>query len=322
MLISVQGISKEYKVIKRGEGIKGAVKSLIHREYESIRAIDDISFEIEQGEIVGYLGTNGSGKTTTLKMWSGIIYPTSGKISVDGFTPFERKNEFKKIFSIVMGQKNQLWWDIPAKESFDLFAAMYSLDEDEYKQRLNELVSMLDVEGLIFKPVRTLSLGERMKMEIIGSLLHNPKILFLDEPTIGLDLISQNSIRTFFKEINKAYNTTIMLTSHYMKDISELCNRVIIINKGHKILDDNIDSLSKEASSEKVLELTLPSAVPEQGFEQFGRIHQINENNVQLIVETDRLKEITNRILNEYSVLDYKISEVDFEQVVQKYLRN
>lgn len=318
-IITVKELRKEYKVVKREEGLKGACKSLFKRQYNTVEAVKDIDFEINEGEIVGYLGSNGSGKTTTLKMLSGIIHPTSGSVLVDGFIPSDRKNEFKKKFAIVMGQKNQLWWDIPAKESFDLFSALYELDQKEYEERLQELVSMLGVEELIYKPVRNLSLGERMKMELIGSLLHNPKILFLDEPTIGLDIISQSNIREFLKMINKKYNTTILLTSHYMKDISDLCKRVIIINKGKKIYDDSLENLMNESSDEKIFLVSFAEDVPQDDFSQYGTVLSKEGNKLKLQVDNKNIREISQSLLSKYEIIDYQINEIAIELVLEKY---
>lgn len=244
--ISVDQLAKNYRVFEKEEGIAGAVKSLFVRKYKEVEAVKGVSFTVEEGEIVGYIGPNGSGKTTTLKMLSGLIRPTYGTVEVGGFVPSERKKEFKKMFSIVMGQKNQLWWDLPAQESFELFRAVYEVDKKTYLKRKDMLTELLEVGDLLDKPVRTLSLGERMKMEIIGSLLHNPRLLLLDEPTLGLDIISQQKIRNFLKEINKEEKTTIVLTSHYMKDIEELCGRMIVINKGSIIYDGNLEGTDIE----------------------------------------------------------------------------
>lgn len=261
-LINVNEVSKNYAVFEKEDGVLGAVKGLFSRRYKTVEAVKEISFSVEEGDIVGYIGANGSGKTTTLKMLSGLIRPTSGTIKVGEFIPSERKTAFKKMFALVMGQKSQLWWDLPAKESFELFRAIYEIDRPVYKRRQGMLTDLLEVGELMDKPVRNLSLGERMKMELIGSLLHNPRILFLDEPTIGLDIFSQQKIRHFLKTINKEEKTTILLTSHYMKDIEELCNKLLIINKGKIVYDGSLDFSAEESDIEHTVMALFDEAIP------------------------------------------------------------
>lgn len=239
-IIEVSNLTKEFTYYKKEEGLKNSFKNLVARKKLIKVAVDDLSFNIERGEMVGFLGANGAGKTTTLKMLSGILYPTSGSIDVGGFTPFERKIEFKKRFTIVMGQKSQLWWDLPAVESLKLNQYIYGINEKQYKQTVDELVELLDVKEMMNIQVRRLSLGERMKFELINSLVHKPEIIFLDEPTIGLDIISQKAVRKFLKRYNEITNTTILLTSHYMQDIEALCKRAIVINKGKLVYNGNL----------------------------------------------------------------------------------
>lgn len=242
-LIRVSSLSKQYKTYTKESGLSNSIKGFFHRNYMVKNAICDISFQIEEGEIVGYLGPNGSGKSTTMKILSGLLYPTKGEVVVNGFVPWERKEEYKKMFSILMGQKGQLWWDIPAMDSFELFRAIYGMKRDQFKRTVEELTEMLGAGDIINRPVRTLSLGERMKLELIGAFLHNPKIVYLDEPTIGLDFLAQKSIREFIKKRNETDNVTVLLTSHNLKDMEELCDRAIIINHGNKVYDGSIDRL-------------------------------------------------------------------------------
>ncbi|MBP7859921.1 ABC transporter ATP-binding protein, partial [Patescibacteria group bacterium] len=223
--IKVQNLSKTFKVHKKEEGLIGSVKGLFKREYKTIEAVKNVSFNIEQGELVGFIGPNGAGKTTTLKMLSGLLYPSEGKVKVLGYTPYERKHPFLKQISLVMGQKNQLFWDLPAIETFNLNKEIYEVDTKTYKKTLDELVEMLDIKEILNQQVRKLSLGQRMKCELVASLIHTPKILFLDEPTIGLDVVAQKKLRQFIKEYNEKYNATVILTSHYMGDVKELCKR-------------------------------------------------------------------------------------------------
>ena len=245
-LIEVTNLTKFFKIFKRKPGLKGAVSSFFNRQYENCYAVNNCSLKIEEGEIIGVLGENGAGKTTLMKMMVGLLHPSTGKVQINGYNPSDRNNDFLKDISIVMGQKNQLWWDIPASESFLLNKSIYEIDDIVYKKRLNELVELLNVEDKLNVQVRRLSLGERMKMEIISSLLHNPSIVFLDEPTLGLDIISQAKIRDFIKFYNQEHRTTFVITSHYIKDIQELCKRVHVIHKGLSLYDGNFKDLIKK----------------------------------------------------------------------------
>src|SRR5436190_16453798 len=231
-VIQVDGLTKTYRSYKKQPGFKGAVRGLFKRDYENIDAAKNVSFQVTQGELVGFLGPNGAGKTTTLKMLSGLLYPTSGTANVLGHVPWERDDGYRRQFALLLGQKNQLWWDLPARESLDLNAKIYGISQETLEKTVSEMTELLGVRDKLNVSVRELSLGERMKMELIASLLHRPKILFLDEPTIGLDVVSQKTVREFLREHNARNKTTILLTSHYMTDIQELCKRVIIIDRG------------------------------------------------------------------------------------------
>ncbi|MDP3043244.1 MAG: ABC transporter ATP-binding protein [bacterium] len=245
-IIEVKNLSKTYEYYKKQPGLLASVKGLFRREKLYVEAVKEINFNIEEGELVGFLGPNGAGKTTTLKMLSGILYPSGGEARVLGHIPWKRQKEYQKQFALVMGQKNQLWWDLPAMESFILNKEIYEVPDKEFKYNLAELTELLDVKDILDIQVRKLSLGQRMKCELIAALLHKPKVLFLDEPTIGLDVVAQKNTRDFIKKYNKEKKTTIILTSHYMKDISQLCQRVIIIDLGRIIYDGRLDDLIKK----------------------------------------------------------------------------
>ena len=253
MYIKINNLTKSFKLFKRSAGLKGALKSFFNREYQIFTALESINLEINKGEIIGILGENGAGKTTLIKLMVGLLYPNNGSIIIDGYNPWERDYTFLSNISVVMGQKNQLWWDIPASESFLLNKHIYNLDDKEYKETLDELVDYLDVKEKLNVQVRRLSLGERMKMEIIAALLHRPKIILLDEPTLGLDVISQSKIREFVKYYNKEYKTTFVITSHYSKDIQEMCKRVFVLNKGKSVYDGDFRDLVRNINPKRKL---------------------------------------------------------------------
>lgn len=321
MIINVDHLSKSFDYYKKELGVKSSVKNLFRRERLVKEAVKDISFSIEEGEIVGFLGPNGAGKTTTIKMLSGILYPTSGTAQVMGYVPWERKTEFKKQFSVVMGQKNQLWWDLPAIESFFLNKCIYELDDKAYKETLEELTELLDVKDLLNVQVRRLSLGERMKMELIAALIHRPKVIYLDEPTIGLDIISQKNIRNFLKYYNQQNKTTILLTSHYMNDIEELCNRAVIINDGRLVFDDEIANLNKDFSNCKILKLQFGEKVTTDILEKYGKIRSNDGYQVELEVNKNMVKECAKIILDDYKVLDFNIDDVPIEESIEIIFR-
>src|SRR3990167_6713671 len=276
MTRSVSHLKKYYQVHKKEPGFMGSIKSLVSRKYESVKAVDDISFDIAAGELVGFIGPNGAGKTTTLKCLSGLLWPTQGSVSVLGYTPFERKTAFLKQIALVMGQKNQLWWDLPAAETFLLNKEIYEIADDEYKKTRNELVDLLEVEHLLKIQVRKLSLGERMKMELIAALIHSPKVLFLDEPTIGLDVVMQKKMRDFIQEYNELKKSTILLTSHYMEDVRQLARRVIIIDHGKILYDGKLDQLVKKFAKYKVLSVVLETYVPPDKLKEVGELVEYN----------------------------------------------
>nr|WP_297935850.1 ABC transporter ATP-binding protein [uncultured Lachnoclostridium sp.] len=319
--IQVNGLTKQFFYSKKEVGMKNSFKKLFHAEKEMKEAVKDLSFEVEQGEIVGFLGPNGAGKTTTLKMLSGILFPTNGTASVLGYTPWERKNEFKRQISIVLGQKNQLWWDLPANESLYLNKCIYKISDQDYNKILDELCEILDVKELLKVQVRELSLGERMKMELIAALLHQPKVLFLDEPTIGLDLIAQKKIREFLKIYNEKQQTTILLTSHYMDDIEDLCNRTIVINHGMLVYDASIHDINQKLNNRKIVSFQFNERADWSSLSKFGELKKVNEFEVQLEVGRDELQDVASYILKQYKVKDFNVMDIPLEESIEKIYR-
>lgn len=315
-IIQVEGLVKNYDYYSKEQGLRNSFKNIFNRKKLVKEAVKGISFSVDAGEIVGFIGPNGAGKTTTLKMLSGIIVPTGGKALVGGFTPWERKKPFKMSFSIVMGQKTQLNWDLPALETFNLNKHIYEINDIEYKKTLDELTGLLEVGDLIKKQVRRLSLGERMKMEFIAALLHKPKIIFLDEPTIGLDLFSQRTIRDFIKYYNQSQNATILLTSHYMKDIESLCKRSIIINEGVIAYDGNLSGVSDTLNLVKLIKVQFSEKVPESEAARFGTIKEYNGLSAVIEAEKDGLKERSKAILDSLPVIDFNIEDIPIEEAV------
>ncbi len=314
--IRLHRLEKTYRVPVREAGLKAAVRSLFCRQFRQVEAVRQISFSIEPGEIVGFLGANGAGKTTTLKMLSGLLHPTGGEVDVLGFTPSRRERAYLRQITLVMGNRNQLAWDIPALDSFDLNRAIYRLPEDFFKENRDELIEMMGIGDLVTKPVRNLSLGERMKVEILGSLLHRPRVLFLDEPTIGLDVSMQRRIRAFLKEYNRRYQATIMLTSHYMADVEALCERVIVIHKGEILYDGGIGDLVARFTGDKRLLVTLDG----RSFDlsPYGTVVAQDGEHVTLSVPKKEAPQVTARILADLPVIDLTIEDPSFEDVVEK----
>lgn len=316
--ISVKNLVKEFKVHKKEEGLKGSIKALFNRKYETIPAVNDISFKIKQGELIGFIGPNGAGKTTTLKTLSGLLYPTSGKVEVLGYTPYERKHPFLKQISLVMGQKNQLFWDLPAIETFNLNKEIYEVPKDRYKKVLDDLVEMLDVKDIIHQQVRKLSLGQRMKCELIASLIHTPKVLFLDEPTIGLDVVMQKKLRSFVKEYNQTYNSTIILTSHYMGDVQELCERVIIIDHGKIGYDGKLEDLVKKFAKSKSVTLVFLEEVTKDKLKKYGKITNYEPLKVTFEIKRADVSEAASKMLKELPVDDVDIAETPIEEIIRQ----
>lgn len=318
MTISVSHLSKYYTSHKKQPGFGGLVQSIFSRQYETVKAVDDISFTIAEGELVGFIGPNGAGKTTTLKCLSGLLYPTQGKISVLNFTPYERKHPFLKQISLVMGQKNQLWWDLPVIESVRLNKEIYDVSDENYKKNLSELVQLLEIENLLNKQAKKLSLGERMKCELMSALIHNPKVLFLDEPTIGLDVLMQKKLREFIKEYNKRFKATIMLTSHYMKDVQALCKRVIIINHGKLLYDGALLELIKKHAPYKLIKVIFKEFVDPKKVDSLGEVLRFAYPEVVLKIPNKEMGKTATKVLEEFPVEDVTIEDPDIEYVIRE----
>lgn len=315
-IIAAENLVKCYRVFRKTSGFLGAVKGLVSRKYNEVRAVDGVSFSIEPGEMVAFLGPNGAGKTTTLKMLSGLIYPSSGQANVLGFVPWERDDAFRRQFSLVMGQKNQLWWDLPAADSFDLHREIYSLDRTEFQQTVGELIELFQVKQLARQPVRELSLGERMKMELIAALLHKPKLLLLDEPTIGLDVVAQVTIQKCLREYNQTRGVTMLLTSHYMRDVEALCSRVLVINHGHLFYDGPLSQIVERFGQAKLVQFQFAEDPPREVLEPLGEITRAEGPVVDVKVERGRLPEVLEFVLNQFTVLDMNVQDPPLDQVI------
>ncbi len=315
--IVVEHLSKTYHTYKRPPGLWNAVKSLFRRERHEVHAVRDISFTIEEGELVGFLGPNGAGKTTTLKMLSGIIFPTSGTAQVLGYTPWERRPEMQRQIALVMGQKMQLWWDLPPYESYILLKALYEVPDSEFEQRVHDLAEMLEIKHVLHTQVRRLSLGERMKCELLAALLHRPRVLYLDEPTIGLDVVSQKRIREFLKEYNRRERTTILLTSHYMQDVQELAQRVLIIHHGQLIFDDTLRALVERYSPSKALHLKFERPVPVEALSRFGRVVRAEGLEAVLEAPREQVSRVASEALQALPIHDITIEEVDVDEIIR-----
>jgi ABC-2 type transport system ATP-binding protein len=319
-MIEVENLTRVFRTYRKKPGFWGGVKGLFHREFVETAAANQISFSIPEGAFVGFLGPNGAGKTTTLKMLSGLIYPTSGTARVAGFDPTRRENAYRRIFALVLGQKNQLWWDLPASESFVLLRHIYDLPAAQFQETLDELVTLLGVKDKLNVMVRELSLGERMKMELIAALLHRPRVLFLDEPTIGLDVVSQRAVRTFLRDYNRRYRVTILLTSHYMADIKELCERVIVIDKGRKIYDGALDRLEAGNGSRVKIFRFIPrdlAAFPETWKSAYGETtRDPADGRFTVRVPLTHVVAVSQEILTAGTVADITIEDVPLEDVI------
>jgi len=319
-VIEVQGLTKSFRTYKKKPGLAGAIKGLFHREYEMTVAVKDVRFTIEEGELVGFLGPNGAGKTTTLKMLSGLLYPTSGAARVLGYVPWERRDGYRRQFALLLGQKNQLWWDLPARESLELNARIYGIPKASFERTVAEMTELLAVKDKLNVMVRELSLGERMKMELIASLLHQPKILFLDEPTIGLDVVSQKTVREFLRHHNGTRKTTIVLTSHYMADIQELCQRVIIIDHGKIFFDGRLSEVLDRFADFKVITIQCDGGgrCPAENLKKYGDVIEHSEAAIKLKVKRDRVIPVCKALLDELPVSDIDIQEVPIEDIIRQ----
>ncbi len=317
-VIEVQGLTKSFRTYKKEPGFVGAVHGLFHRRFEQTIAVDSVSFTVEEGELVGFLGPNGAGKTTTLKMLSGLLYPSAGTARVLGYTPWERKDGYRRQFALLLGQKNQLWWDLPARESLELNARIYGIPQADAQRWVSELTEMLQAQDKLDVMVRELSLGERMKMELIAALLHRPKILFLDEPTIGLDVVSQKIVREFLREYNTRQKTTILLTSHYMADIQELCRRVIIIDHGRIFFDGQLSEIIDRFADSKIVTISWQTGFPAFDPKRYGEVLQQSPNRLQLKIKRDQVISACKHLLDEVPVNDIDIKEVPIEEVIRQ----
>ncbi|OGG08571.1 ABC transporter [Candidatus Gottesmanbacteria bacterium RBG_16_43_7] len=317
MSISVAHLSKIYRIHKKAPGLLNSISSLFLRQYESIPAVKDISFTVQSGELIGFIGPNGAGKTTTLKCLSGLLYPTHGDIKVLGFNPFDRNKKFLQQIALVMGQKNQLWWDLPPMETFLLNKEIYEIDDLQFKKTLAQLTDLLDVSKLLSIQVRKLSLGERMKMELIAALIHSPKVLFLDEPTIGLDVVMQKKVRDFIGDYNKLHQSTILLTSHYMEDVRQLAQRVLVIDRGQILYDGTLTNLVNKYAKYKTISIVLDEHVDVQLFRQYGQIDSIDYPKVTIKVARGQTKATASALLQSLPINDLNIEEPDIEDIIR-----
>lgn len=315
-IIQADRLSKTYRVYEKKAGLLGALRGLVRRQHKEVRAVDGVSFSIEPGEMVAFLGPNGAGKTTTLKMLSGIIYPTSGTAQVLGYVPWERANTFRRRFSLIMGQKNQLWWDLPAADSFQLHREIYSIPTPEFQRTLGELTELFRVQDLTRQPVRELSLGERMKMELIAALLHQPQLLLLDEPTIGLDVVAQVTIQKCLKEYNALRGVTMLLTSHYMRDVEALCARVLVITHGQVVYDGPLSGITEQFGRSKLVKLLFDQSVSADDLARYGEVTRCEGPVADLKVERSRVAEVLGAILDRYTVLDVSVQDPPLDQMI------
>jgi ABC-2 type transport system ATP-binding protein len=325
-VIQVDRLSKIYPVAVKSDGMQNTLKHFFKRTYRQVKAVQNVSFQVEPGEIVGFLGANGAGKTTTLKMLTGLIHPSEGRVEVAGYVPFQRKPGFLKTITLVMGQKQQLIWDLPALDSLRLNAAVYGLGDREWVQRVDELATMLSLTDKLTQPVRKLSLGERMKAEFLAALLHQPQILFLDEPTLGLDVNAQASVRDFLREYNRRFNATILLTSHYMADITALCDRVLVIHEGQLIYDGSLDGLVDRFAPCRAVQVELSRAYSADTLTAFAHsqaadIQAIDGQSVRFLVRPERLTQTLAKLLSDLDISDLTVSDPPIEEIIGQVLQ-
>ena len=321
-IIVAENLSKVYPVAVKEPGIKGTLVHFLRRTYRTVNAVADVSFQIETGEVVGFLGANGAGKTTTLKMLTGLIHPSGGKVRVAGYVPFRRQEAFLQKVTLVMGQKQQLIWDLPALDSLKINAAVYGIPEQEFSKRVGELVEMLSLQDKLNQPVRKLSLGERMKAELLAALLHRPQVLFLDEPTLGLDVNAQVAVRDFLREYNERYQATVLLTSHYMADITALCDRVLVIHQGQLIYDGSLDGLLERFAPYREVKLELAHPLPEEKLLSYGELEAVEGRQVRLLVQREALTRTVARMLAELEVIDLTVTDPPIEEVIGRVFRS
>lgn len=330
-MIRVENLSKEFKSNKKYPGFKGAIKSFFSTEYITKKAVDDISFEINDGEIVGYIGANGAGKSTTIKMMTGILTPTSGRVYVNNLVPYENREENAKNIGVVFGQKTQLWWDLPISETFSLLKDIYDVSDADFEERMKFLKEVLGLEEFFLSPVRTLYLGQRMRADLAAALIHNPQVIYLDEPTIGLDVVVKENVRKAIKEINLKYGTTIILTTHDLDDIEELCNRIIIIDKGKKIYDGEIKGVKEEYGYLATVEIQVKEEISLESLNIFDDIYKdkdfkidFKENKLFITFNINKISssEIISRVMKKITVVDFAVKETSIEDIVKKMYKN
>lgn len=321
-IIEVKNLSKTFKKPIRGEGLKGMIKALFSHKYEEVKAVDGISFDIEEGEIVGYIGANGAGKSTTIKMMCGILSPTGGEVLVNGMSFDKKRQQINKEMGVVFGQKTQLWWDIPLIETFKILKAIYEVPDDEYNERFNYLCELLDLNSFITQTVRSLSLGQRMRADFAAALIHSPKIVYLDEPTIGLDVLVKEKIRSAIKELNKKYHTTVILTTHDMKDIEELCNRIIIIDKGKLLYDGNLANIKYRFGNEKTVFIPANTELDIDAIKaEFDGIEvDVQEDKIALKFSCEHIEldDVLLYLINNYHVKDFKVEDITIEDITKQ----
>jgi ABC-2 type transport system ATP-binding protein len=317
-IIQVENLSKTYRVADKTAGVKGTLSHFFKRQYKDIPAVQNISFDIEPGEIVGFLGANGAGKTTTLKMLTGLIHPSGGKLRVADHLPAQRHHDFLQQVTLIMGQKQQLIWDLPAMDSLRINGAVYGIPEAEFQKRVGELAEMLTIGHKLNQPVRKLSLGERMKAEILAALLHRPQVLFLDEPTLGLDVNAQANVREFLRDYNQRYGATILLTSHYMADITALCDRVLLIHGGNLVYDGNLSNLLERFAPYREVRLELSQSLPAEKFAVYGEVADISEYQVRLLIDRATLTTTVAQILADLPVIDLAVTDPPVEEIIGK----
>ncbi len=315
-VIEIEDLTKTYRVYQKREGLLASVRGLFHREYREVPAVAGIDLTVDEGEFVAFLGPNGAGKTTTLKLLSGVLTPTTGMARVMGHVPWKRENAYRRRFALVMGQKNQLWWDLPAQESFRLHQEIYRIEPQKFKRTRDELVDLLDVRKLLGQPVRELSLGERMKMELIAALLHSPEVLFLDEPTIGLDVVAQHNVQTFLRQYQQLRKITILLTSHYMKDVAALCRRVVVIAQGKIMYDGSLSGIVDRFSGHKIVTLQLAESNMNGDWNRYGELIEKQAPMVRIKVQRDVVPEMLAAILANHQIEDVSVEDPPLEQVI------
>lgn len=330
-MIRVENLTKEFRISKKYPGFKGAIKSFFSTEYTTKKAVDGISFEINDGEIVGYIGANGAGKSTTIKMMTGILTPTNGTVSVNGLIPYENREKNAKNIGVVFGQKTQLWWDLPISETFSLLKDIYEVSDVDFEERMRFLKDVLGLEEFFLSPVRTLSLGQRMRADLAAALIHNPNVIYLDEPTIGLDIVVKERVRKAIKEINEKYKTTIILTTHDLNDIEELCSRIIIIDSGKKIYDGELNGVKEKFGYLTTVEIQIKEEVDLEKFNEFDEMKvddefkiAYKENKLAITFNKNKMSsaDVIGRVMKKLTVIDFVIKETSIEDIVKKMYRN